>query len=64
MNYPLEDIRNSKSVQWTILNGRVFDAATMNQIYPIEIERTPLYFEEQNMEIIREEGSLCGCGIH
>src|SRR5439155_1015021 len=26
---PLDDIRNSDSIRWTILNGRVFDARTM-----------------------------------
>ena len=62
---PLEDIRNTKTVQWTILNGRVFDSATMNQIYPTSIEREPLYFENEKFDgqEIQEE-TLCGCGIH
>lgn len=29
---PLENIRNSDSVRYVVLNGRVFDAATMNEI--------------------------------
>ena len=62
---PLEDIRNTNSVQWTILNGRVFDSASMNQIYPNFIEREPLYFEEETFDGQKiQEETLCGCGIH
>jgi len=31
---PLEDIQNTTSVRYTVLNGRVYDAATMDQVYP------------------------------
>jgi len=31
---PLEDIRHSETVRYTILNGRVYDARTMDQVYP------------------------------
>ncbi len=31
---PLEDIRNTTSVRYTILNGRVYDSATMDQVFP------------------------------
>jgi hypothetical protein len=52
-------------VHWTILNGRVFDSATMNQIYPNFVERESLYFENEKFDgqEIQEE-NLCGCGIH
>jgi imidazolonepropionase-like amidohydrolase len=29
---PLEDIRSSELVRYTVINGRVYDAATMNEI--------------------------------
>jgi imidazolonepropionase-like amidohydrolase len=29
---PLEDIRSSERVRWTVIGGRVFDAATMNEV--------------------------------
>src|SRR4029079_16674736 len=29
---PLENIRNSESVRYTVVNGRVFDAMTMNEV--------------------------------
>ncbi|MDT8449251.1 MAG: amidohydrolase family protein [Wenzhouxiangellaceae bacterium] len=42
---PLEDIRISQNVKYTMLNGRLYDASTMNQVAPDEIERGPFFFE-------------------
>jgi imidazolonepropionase-like amidohydrolase/Tol biopolymer transport system component len=42
---PLENIRNSESVRYTVVNGRIFDAATMNEIGNHPRTRQPLYFE-------------------
>jgi imidazolonepropionase-like amidohydrolase/Tol biopolymer transport system component len=42
---PLENIRNSESVRYTIVNGRVFDAATMNEIGNRPRTRKQFYFE-------------------
>jgi len=42
---PLENIRNSESVKYTIVNGRVFDAATMNEIGNHPRTRQKFYFE-------------------
>ena len=42
---PLEDIRSSERVAWTMLNGRLYDAATMNQVAPAAVEREPFFFE-------------------
>ncbi|HFA49788.1 MAG TPA: amidohydrolase [Bacteroidetes bacterium] len=42
---PLENIRNSDSVKYTMLNGRLYDAATMNEIGNYDRPRTPFYFE-------------------
>jgi len=42
---PLEDIRNSETVETVVLNGRVYDAATMDQIYPERVEREPFYWQ-------------------
>lgn len=43
---PLEDIRQTREVRWTMVGGRLFDAASMNQIAPAARERTPFWFEE------------------
>jgi imidazolonepropionase-like amidohydrolase/Tol biopolymer transport system component len=42
---PLENIRNSESVRYTMVNGRMFDAATMNEIGNHPRARQKFYFE-------------------
>jgi len=42
---PLEDIRASQHVAYTMQGGRLYDAATMNRIAPTEKEREPFFFE-------------------
>jgi len=44
---PLDDIRNSESVETVVLNGRVYDAATLDQIYPERVEREPFYWQRE-----------------
>ncbi len=43
----LEDIEQSQNVAWTMLNGRLFDASTMNQVAPEQVERQPFFFERE-----------------
>lgn len=43
---PLENLRNSDKVNMVMLNGRLFEASTMNQVAPKEIKRAKLYFED------------------
>jgi imidazolonepropionase-like amidohydrolase len=42
---PLENIRNSESVRYTIVNGRIFDAATMNETGNHPRTRHPFFFQ-------------------
>jgi imidazolonepropionase-like amidohydrolase len=42
---PLENIRNSESVQMVMLNGRLYDAATMSEIGNHPKERKPFYWQ-------------------
>lgn len=42
---PLENIRNSHSVRYTIVNGRIYDAETMNEIGNHPRTRKPFFFE-------------------
>jgi len=44
-NNPLEDIRQTESINYTILNGRIYDAHTMNEIGPTPKTRAPFYWE-------------------
>jgi len=42
---PLDDIHNSETVKYTMVNGRLFDCETMNEIGNYDIKRTPFYWE-------------------
>lgn len=44
---PLDDLGNSRSVELTVLGGRVYDAATLDQRWPATVERAPFWFESQ-----------------
>ena len=43
---PLENIRNSESVRYTMVNGRLYDASTMDQIGNHPEPRGRLFWEE------------------
>ncbi|MEK6615800.1 MAG: amidohydrolase family protein [Bacteroidota bacterium] len=42
---PLEDIHNSESVRYTMVNGRLFDCATMNEIGNYDKKRSKFFWE-------------------
>jgi len=42
---PLEDIHNSEAVRWVMVGGNLYDAASMNQVAPVEKARKPFFFE-------------------
>ncbi len=42
---PLEDIRDTEFVSYTMINGRMYDAATMNEIGNTQRERLPFWWE-------------------
>lgn len=44
---PLENIRNSETVNMVMLNGRLYDAATLNELGNHPRPRKPLYFERR-----------------
>ena len=44
---PLEDILNSEFVEYTMINGRMYDAATMNEIGNEDIKRGKFYWEQE-----------------
>ena len=61
---PLSDLRQSEAVSHTILGGRVYDAATMNQQWPEVVERPPLSWESSRGRVdpAAASGHGCGCG--
>jgi imidazolonepropionase-like amidohydrolase len=44
---PLENIRNTDSVRMVMLNGRLYDAETMDEIAPTPRKRLPFYWERR-----------------
>ena len=42
---PLDDIRNSESIKYTMINGRLYDTETMNEIGNYDKVRTKFYWE-------------------
>ncbi len=68
---PLEDIRNTESIIYTMINGRLYDTATMNEIGNEPKERTKFYWEnskynqafpwhEETQSFTR---GACGCHV-
>jgi imidazolonepropionase-like amidohydrolase/Tol biopolymer transport system component len=53
---PLTDIRNSESVSRVMQNGRLYDAATMNEIAPRAKRRGAFWWEKEQ----REESAVVG----
>ena len=49
---PLENIRNTDSVRMVMLNGRLYDAETMNEIAPNPRTRLPFYWERQPQRVL------------
>lgn len=47
---PLENIRNTSTIRYTVLNGRIFDAMSMNELGNRPRERKPFFFEMQGYE--------------
>ena len=43
---PLDDIRNTDKINQVMLNGRLYEANTMNQVYPSKVDREKFYFEK------------------
>ena len=67
---PLENIRHSESIIYTMINGRLFDTETMNEIGNEPKERTNFYWENSNYNQAfpwhEESQSFTrgGCGCH
>ena len=62
---PLADIRNSDSVERTLLNGRLYDAMTMDELAPDGLrKRRPYAFERWtgSTGLVRAAAGCSGCG--
>ncbi|RED48167.1 amidohydrolase family protein [Seonamhaeicola aphaedonensis] len=67
---PLENIRNTESVIYTMVNGRLYDTETMNEIGNEPKSRTKFYWENNkyNTSFPWHESTTsyghCSCGAH
>lgn len=52
---PLEDISRSEYISHTIINGRLYEAASMNQVAPDSIPRQTLFFEREGGDAWSDE---------
>ena len=43
---PLDDLRNSEQIRWTMVNGRLFDARTLDEVGNHPRARTPFWWED------------------
>ena len=50
----LSDLRRSEYVEYTVINGRVYEAATMNELGS-KRKRKPFFFEQDNLNYMPEE---------
>lgn len=68
---PLENIRETENVIYTMLNGRLYDSATMNEIGNYNKKRLPFYFEKEGsgngfpyyQQTRSHMRTNCGCGL-
>ena len=62
---PLDDIRNTEFIHYTMVNGRLYDAATMNEVGATPHRRGPFFWElSRNVSYFpwHEETETCSCG--
>src|SRR5690606_41334157 len=57
---PLDDIRNSESIRYTMVNGRLYDTETMNEIGNEPKERKEFYWENNRYNEARSEERRVG----
>jgi adenine deaminase len=66
---PLENIRNTETVRYTMVNGRLFDAEMMNETGNYNKPRSKFYWElRKNADSFpwhdQATEAECGCGKH
>ena len=47
-NNPLTDIKHTESIRYVMINGRLYDSLSMNEIGNHPRERAPFYWERQD----------------
>ncbi|MCZ6596423.1 MAG: amidohydrolase family protein, partial [Planctomycetota bacterium] len=52
---PLADVRRTEYVHATMINGRLYEATTMSQLWPDRLERAPFFWELEGGDTIHPE---------
>lgn len=62
---PLADIRNTQTVKYTMVNGRLLDANTLDEIGNTPRKRSPFFFETAGSpdRMTLWNGGCAGCGL-
>ncbi|MCO4294721.1 amidohydrolase family protein [Solitalea sp. MAHUQ-68] len=61
---PLENIRNTESIKYVMLNGRLYDAETMNEVGNYNKPRGKFFWEEGNNSETFKYNSLTSSFLH
>ena len=61
---PLDDVRVSQNIRFTMVNGRLYDANTMDQLAPTPAKRAPLFFERDGTGAGPQVDAAAGCAGH
>ncbi len=61
---PMIEIRDSERIELVVANGRVYQAASMDQIYPDKTKRAPFFWENRHAALsawVEPSASCAGC---
>lgn len=45
---PLDDLRNTNTVEWVMKNGRLYDGDNLDQLYPLQVKAGPYEWTQPN----------------
>jgi len=59
---PLDNIRNSTSIRYVMKNGELFDAATLDRVWPSakKFPKPSWVQEREELEMLRRDGGNSG----
>ncbi|MBS1151384.1 MAG: amidohydrolase, partial [Myxococcaceae bacterium] len=61
---PLEQLEHSRQVRFTMLAGRLYAAASLDEVWPKPSKRAPLYFQRAGEDVWPDQTQALQCGGH
>ncbi|MCB0528787.1 MAG: amidohydrolase family protein [Saprospiraceae bacterium] len=58
---PLDDIRNSETIRYVMVNGRLFEAASLDEIGNYDRKRSEFWFEQPGSQTSGDAGMTHTC---